>query len=32
MNDKNDYIKAAHQIIIALGLPRAHTAGPSGIQ
>lgn len=23
MNDKNDYIKAAHQIIIALGLPRA---------
>ena len=23
MNDRNDYIKAAHQIIIALGLPRA---------
>ena len=23
MNDKNDYIEAAHQIIIALGLPRA---------
>jgi len=23
MNDKNDYIKAAHQIIISLGLPRA---------
>lgn len=23
MNDKNDYIKAAHQIIIALGLPSA---------
>lgn len=23
MNDKNDYIKAAHEIIIALGLPRA---------
>lgn len=23
MNDKNDYIKAAHQIIVSLGLPRA---------
>lgn len=23
MNDKNDYIEAAHQVIIALGLPRA---------
>jgi len=23
MNDKNDYIKAAHQIIISLGLPRS---------
>ena len=23
MNDKNDYVEAAHQIIIALGLPRA---------
>jgi len=23
MNDKNDYIEAAHQIIISLGLPRA---------
>ena len=23
MNGKNDYIEAAHQIIIALGLPRA---------
>jgi adenine-specific DNA-methyltransferase len=23
MNDKNDYIKAVHQIIISLGLPRA---------
>ena len=23
MNEKNDHVEAAHQIIIALGLPRA---------
>jgi hypothetical protein len=23
MNDKNDYIEAAHQILISLGLPRS---------